>query len=65
MKDCGCDGLNYYGMPYVGFGLKIDQYETNHVYLMKPSMYMTLPRVDPSLRVSRCSLGLWNLGALD
>lgn len=26
---------------------------------------MSLPKVDPNLRVQKCSLGIWNLSELD
>ena len=61
MKSCECNGLNYYGMPAIGFGLKVAQYETNLAYRMEPKMFMCLPRIDPTLKTSMCALGLWNL----
>ena len=61
MKNCQCSGLNYFGMPEIGFGLQVDQYTTKYSYLLQPHMYMTMPKVDPSLRVPKCALGLWNL----
>ena len=61
LQNCQCDGKDYFGMPDVEFGIQIDQYETKYVYLMPPSAYMTLPKVDPNLRVAKCSLGFWNL----
>ena len=61
LASCSCDQQNFFGMPLIGFGLQIDQYVTKYVYDMTPSMYMTLPKIDPVLKASRCSLGLWNL----
>ena len=61
MQSCQCSGENYFGLPNIEFGLLIDQYETHYAYKMSPLRYMTLPKVDPYLRVSKCQLGLWNL----
>jgi len=33
-------------MPAIGFGLQVDQYETKYAYLMEPSMFMTLPKIE-------------------
>ena len=64
LLNCDCDGKNYYGMPSIGFGLHVDQYDTNHAYLMEPLMFMSQPKIDPYTRSPMCSLGLWNLSNL-
>ena len=61
LKNCQCDGLNYYGMPNIDYSLMVDQYETDYSYTMAPIQFEMAPKIDTSLRVSKCALGLWNL----
>ena len=61
MRGCQCDSDNFFGMPSIEFGLKIDNYETNYAYVLKPKQFMTLPKVNPYLHNQMCALGLWNL----
>ena len=41
--------------------MKVDQYETKYKYRLSASDYELMPKIDSTLRDSKCSLGLWNL----
>ena len=36
LKNCQCEGLNFFGMPDIEFLLSVDQYNTNYVYKLSP-----------------------------
>ena len=61
LKNCQCNGNNYYGMPNIEFSLKLGMYDTSYAYTMQPSEFEMLPKVDSSIRGTMCNLGLWNL----
>ena len=46
LKNCQCDGYDYYGMPAIDFLLSVDQYETKYSYRMNPIDFEMIPKVD-------------------
>ena len=61
LKNCQCEGFDFYGMPNIDFSLSVDQYKTGYAYKLTPGEYEMVPKVDANLRAAKCDLGLWNL----
>ena len=61
LKNCQCNGNNYYGMPNIEFSLQLGQYDTQYSYMLEPYQFEMLPKVDQNIRSTMCNLGLWNL----
>lgn len=61
MKNCQCNGNDYYGMPNIQFELQLGQYETQYAYQLMPYEFEMIPKVDENIRSTMCYLGLWNL----
>ena len=61
LKNCQCDGNQFFGMPDIDFSLNVDQYQTKFYYDLEPNEYEMTPKIDKELRTAKCALGLWNL----
>ncbi len=65
MQDCECKGHDYAGMPTLDLltnktKASVDQ-DSNLYYSFPPSQFELFPKVNPILRTTFCSLGIWNL----